>query len=254
MLLLAVLTLFSACSSDENEYTPAQIPAETNEYRFATNTQSSVILALSDTLYQVEVERSDVSEAVTLPLNVKGDLDVFSVPETVTFEAGENSVVVDIAIAPTMQAFKNYYLEISIDEDYVNPYTEDNFSVMPITFLKEDYAPLADGVYTSFLFGAWKAVLEYSQVLDLYRFKDCWVKGDVTFRVTDPETMAFEMTASSFSTGYNHPTYGMIYANVLEGNYFDAETNTFYFKYDMVVSAGSFGKDYDTFQITELHD
>ena len=90
-------------------------------------------------------------------------------------------------------------------------------------------------------------------MLDLYRFKDCWVKGDVTFRVTDPETMTFVMTAKSFSTGYNHPTYGLITAVVLGDAYneFDPETNTFYFAYDMQCAAGSFGKNYDTFQILE---
>ena len=80
--------------------------------------------------------------------------------------------------------------------------------------------------------------LEYSPMLDLYRFKDCWVKGDVTFRVTNPETMEFEMTASSFGTGYLYNGQVEVVATVLgENNKFNPETNTLYFAYQMDVPA-----------------
>jgi hypothetical protein len=251
--LFAVLALFSACT-EENEYTPANPSAATNPYKFEASTPSNVVLALTDSVYNVVVERADATEEVTLPLVAKGDLDVFTVPTTVTFAAGETTAELQIAIAPSMEAFKNYYLEVSIDENYVNPYLPDNNSVCLFTFLKEDYAPFAVGKYTAWLFGAWNAVLEYSPMLDLYRFKDCWVKGDVTFRITDPETMAFEMTAASFPTGYDYQPGAPVVANVLaKYNYFDAETNTFYFAYQMFVPAlnGGFGEDFDTFQILE---
>ncbi len=254
IVLLAVLALFSACS-EENDYTPAQPSAETNDYKFAANTASNVVLGLTDTEYSVVLERVDATEEVTLPLNIKGDLDVFSAPTSVTFAAGEAQAVLNIAIAPEMEAFKNYYLEISIDENFVNPYTSDNYSVLPITFLKEDYAPYALGIYTAPLFGAaWEAVLEYSPMLELYRFKDCWNKGDVTFRITDYDTMAFEMTASSFSTGVKYSNGTVIIANVLaDYNKFDPETNTFYFAYEMAVPGlGTFNPAFDTFQITEI--
>lgn len=252
--LFAVLALFSACT-EESEYTPAQPSAETNAYRFSASSESNVVLALTDSVYQVVLERDDVTEEVTLPLSVKGDLNIFSAPSSVTFAAGESQALVNIEIAPEMDAFKNFYLELSIDESYVNPYTADNFSVLPITFLKEDYAPFALGVYSSWFFGqSWEAVLEYSPMLDLYRFKDCWFKGDVTF-TCNRETMEFEMSAAQFETGYVHPSYGMVVAKVLgSNNGFDPETNTFYFAYQFIVSAGSFGADYDTFEIKEVYE
>lgn len=254
MALFAVLALFSACT-EESEYTPAQPSAETNAYRFSASSSSNVVLALSDDVYQIKVERDDVTDEVTLPLSVKGDLEIFSAPSSVTFAAGESQAVLDIAIAPEMEAFKNYYLEVSIDESYVNPYATDNFSVLPITFQKEDYAPFALGVYSSWFFEqSWNAILEYSPMLDLYRFKDCWVKGDVTF-TCNRETMEFEMSAAQFDTGYVHPTYGNVTAKVLgSNNGFDPETNTFYFAYQFICSAGSFGANYDTYAITEVYD
>lgn len=256
MALFAVLALFSACTENEDDYTTAQPCAKTNAYRFSASSSSNVILALSDSVYQVVVERDDVAAEVTLPLIVKGDMDIFSAPTSVTFAEGENEAVLEITIASGMEAFKNYYLEVRIDESYVNPYTVDNFSVLPITFMKNDYAPYASGLYTSWLFGKWETELEYSPYLDLYRFKDCWVKGDVTFRC-NRETMEFEMTASTFATGYDYQPGAPVVANVIaEDNYFDAETNTFYFAYQMYVPAlnGGFGTDFDTFAIAEVYE
>ena len=145
--LFAVLALFSACTESE-EYTPAQPSAETSAYRFAASSASNVVLALTDSVYQVVVERDDVENELTLPLNVKGDVEILSLPTSVTFAAGEKQALLEIAVSPNMELFKNYYLEISIDESYVNPYNVDDFSVLPITFLKEDYVPCAKGVYT----------------------------------------------------------------------------------------------------------
>jgi hypothetical protein len=63
------------------------------------------------------------------------------------------------------------------------------------------------------------------------------------------------MSAGQFETGYVHPSYGMVVAKVLgSNNGFDPETNTFYFAYQFIVSAGSFGADYDTFEIKEMYE
>lgn len=257
IVLLAVLALFSACTED-NEYVPAGPCAENNGYWFNAESSSNVIVGLNDSVYKIVVERAVADAEETIGLVVKGDLKTFTVPTALTFAAGESQAVIEVAIDSTMAAYENYYLEISIDETLINPYKTDNFSILPMTFVKEDYAPYAVGNYTSWLFGqTWPAVLEYSPMLDLYRFKDCWVKGDVTFRVTNPETMEFEMTESSFGTGYDYQPGAEVYADVYgEYNYFDFDTNTFYFAYMMWIPAlnGAFNGGnpaYDTYQITE---
>jgi hypothetical protein len=252
--LFAVLALFSACTESEG-YTPAQPCAETNAYRFDSESSSNVILALEDSIYKVVLQRDSIDDDVTLPLNIKGDVDVLSAPNSVTFAAGEKEAVLEIAIAPQMQPFKNYYLEISIDEEYVNPYTADNFSVLPITFLKEDYVVVAKGIYTRpALIGGAKvgAYLEYSPLLDTYRI-DGWGTGNsITFKLTDPETMEFEMTEDAFVTGYSSSGYS-IYAIVL-GNYntYDAETQTFNFAFQWGIPSADYYWEpaFETFQIT----
>ena len=259
MALFAVLALFSACT-EEDDYTPAQPSAvEETEYFFNREQATSAILPLSASEYVVVLERVLVDSAevgaVTLELDVNADKNVFTVPESVTFEAGAKTAEIVIAINENMEAFKDYAVEISLPEEVINPYKMDNYSIFTLKLLKEDYAPFALGTYTSWFFEqSWDAVLEYSPMLDLYRFKDCWVKGDVTF-TCDRETMKFEMTAAQFESGYVHPSYGMVTAKVLAANNgFDAETNTFYFAYQFIVSAGSFGADYDTFEIKEVYE
>ena len=260
--LFAVLALFSACTEGE-EYTPAQPSAETNAYRFAASSASNVVLALTDSVYQVVVERDDVTGEVTLPLNAKGDVKFFSVPASVTFAEGESKVALNIAIAPNMPAFENCYLEISIDESYVNPYATDNFSVLPITFLKEDYAPFANGVYT--YCGLWggglsEQELEYSPILDVYRLQDVWGPSKVTFKITDPKTMAFEMTESVFNTGVLYAAGAPIVAYPVATedcyNQYDADTNTFYFAFQFYVPAagGGWAPMYEAYTITEYYE
>lgn len=257
--LFAVLALFSACTESE-EYTPAQSSAETSAYRFAASSASNVVLALTDSVYQVVVERDDVENELTLPLNVKGDLEILSLPTSVTFAAGEKQALLEIAVSPNMELFKNYYLEISIDESYVNPYNVDDFSVLPITFLKEDYVPFANGVYTlSALWGgeSFDQELEYSPILDVYRLSNVWGPSKVTFRITDPETMAFEMTESVFNTGVLYAPGAPIVAYPVEdANLYDAETNTFYFAFQFYVPAlnGGFGQMYEAYTITEYYE
>lgn len=127
--------------------------------------------------------------------------------------------------------------------------------VREIKFTLDDYEPFLKGTYYSWFFKTTKEItLEYSPSKELYRFKDCWMPGyHVTFEL-DPETMEFSMTAMYFTSGYVHPTYGMVTAEVYGGgsyNSFDPTTMTFKFAYNWTVSAGSFGAGYDTFQVTE---
>lgn len=255
MALFAVLALFSACT-EEDDYTPAQPSAvEETEFFFNREQATSAVLSLSASEYVVVLERVNNEETVTLNLNVNAVDSVFTVPESVTFEAGAKTAEIIIGINENMEAFKEYAVEISLPEEVINPYKMDNYSIFTLKLLKEDYAPFALGVYSSWFFEqSWEAVLEYSPMLDLYRFKDCWVKGDVTF-TCNRETMEFEMAAPQFESGYMHPSYGMVTAKVLaDNNGFDAETNTFYFAYQWVVSAGSFGAGHDTFTITEVYE
>lgn len=269
IVLLAVLALFSACTED-NEYVPAGPCAETNAYRFAADQNVAPVLALTDSVYVVTLERDNTEEEVTVALNVKGDTDMLKAPSTVTFAAGEAQVSLNIEIAPSMEAFKNYYLEISIDESLVNPYLPDNNSVCIVSLMKEDYVPYAMANYVWGFIGGLehKQVIEYSAILDTYRMKAPWADPvaadlyvnyvgygaedgeDVCFSINE-ETGEITVNPTAIKTGVVHPSYGSVTANFEAGL---VQEGVLLFQYKWTVSAGSFGSKVDQVVIEEIYE
>lgn len=123
----------------------------------------------------------------------------------------------------------------------------------------QDFKTIATGVFTEqILFGqSWEQVLEYSASQDLYRWPNLIVEGTHIYFKFDGQTMLFTdadgNVGKSFATGYDHPNYGMIMMNILDGYEmgYDAETNEFFFPASMTVSAGSFGADYEFYEVKE---
>ncbi|MDR3188388.1 MAG: hypothetical protein LBT94_04280, partial [Prevotellaceae bacterium] len=124
--------------------------------------------------------------------------------------------------------------------------------------VKEDFAPYAEGTYTSEFFeDTWPVTLEYSPATEQYRISDCWVSGyDVLFKWEGTE-VTIQGTPNStgayiyLPTGYVYGDYGMISAYYSQGdiNYYNKETKTFTFPITWQVAAGSFGAYLDTFTI-----
>ena len=262
--LFAVLALFSACTESE-EYTPGPQPSvENNGYRFNVDINSDMVLNLSDTIFVIEVERDSIANEETLELSVKAD-SIFEIPTSVTFAAGAAKAQLVIGCSK-LEPFVSYAIdEIKlVDESLVNPYLQ-TLPVLSLNVYKEDYVVKAKGIYTlpAAVFGPGAralAYLEYSEFLDTYRL-DGWSSGcPFTFQVTDPETMAFEMTDEYYLTGYTASGYS-IYARVAEDennkNYFDADSNTFYFLFQWCVPSISYNfnePSYEPYQITEYYE
>ena len=260
--LFAVLALFSACTESE-EYTPGpQPPVANNGYRFNVDINSDKVLNLSDTIFVIEVERDSIAFEETLELSVKAD-PIFEIPTSVTFAAGEATAQLVIGCSK-LEPFVSYAIdEIKlVDESLVNPYLQ-TLPVLSLNVYKEDYVVIAKGIYMfpANVFGPGVgryAYLEYSEFLDAYRL-DGWGTGSpITFKVTDPETMAFKMTKEVYATGYDYKPGAPMVAYVLEEEdyYYDAETSTFHFKFEWYVPAlgGGFGVGDESFTITEYYE
>lgn len=257
-ILVAFLAIAAVSCSESVEYTPATPAAvDATEYFFTPGTETNIVISPSDKQIVATLNRLNAEKEATIKLNVvNNNEELFAVPTEVKFAAGETSADVVIEVSDSLVFFETYEFSFSIAEEYTNPYiAENNNPKLHYVVMRNDYAPFATGVYSSWFWEQeWDAVLEYSPSLDLFRFKDCWVAGyDVTF-TCDTETMEFTMAAGQFASGYVHPSYGMVTAQVLaDYNYYDPATDTFYFAYKWVVSAGSFGSGFDSFTITELH-
>lgn len=255
-LLTILLGCFFTACSDSDEYTPGA-PANTGEnVYFAETNESTPVLGTDDNEFSVIVSRTNGTSAESVPLIVVTPHDsIFTVPSTVDFASGETSKNVVIKTSDKMRMFKEYALSIAVPEEYTHQYVETTvYPRMELVVLKEDYKPYAKGMYTSEFFGdAWEMELEYSPILDLYRFSDCWVEGyDVTFSWNNTTVAVNGNTA--LATGYMHPDYGMVNATPIEdGCGYDETDRMFTFSYTWTVSAGSFGDYADYFEIAEVY-
>jgi len=126
--------------------------------------------------------------------------------------------------------------------EYTQQYAEtDVYPRMELNVVKEDYEPYATGLFSSEFFEEeWEAVLEYSAILDLYRFSSCWMNGyDVTFSWDGGDNIVVN-GGESLPTGFMDSGYGMVNVTPVNAAY-NASAKTLMFAYEWTVSGGSFG-------------
>ena len=269
---LALVLGFTACNKNDYEYEPGK-EAATDELALYFDDEEDLTLAITDTEVEITLNRVNTEGELTVPLIVNTAPDFVTVPETATFAAGQDKTTVKLTIGEGMEAFTKYLIKISIPEEYTQPYDVDSGSpVYSFTITKEDFATVAKGVFTSTVAwkSSWENDLEFSNFLNLYRFPDLIASGTHIYFHFDMDAegnQEFYFTDASgnhitkFSTGYIHPSYGEMTATVNEGydmgydEYVDEETGQpvkqFYWVWKITVSAGSFGENYQTYDVTE---
>ncbi|MBQ9523787.1 MAG: hypothetical protein IJR69_01495 [Bacteroidaceae bacterium] len=269
---LALVLGFTACNKNDYEYEPGK-EAATDNLALYFDDEENLTLALADNEVEITLNRVNTEGELTVPLIVNTAPDFVTVPETATFAAGEDKTTIKLTIGEGMEAFTKYLIKISIPEEYTQPYDVDSGSpVYSFTITKEDFATVAKGVFTSTVAwkSSWENDLEFSNFLNLYRFPDLIASGTHIYFHFDMDAegnQEFYFTDASgnhitkFSTGYIHPSYGEMTATVNEGydmgydEFVDEETgqpvNEFYWVWKITVSAGSFGENYQTYDVTE---
>ena len=269
---LALVLGFTACNKNDYEYEPGK-EAATDELALYFDDEEDLTLAITDTEVEITLNRVNTEGELTVPLIVNTAPDFVTVPETATFAAGQDKTTVKLTIGEGMDPFVKYLVKISIPEEFTQPYDVDSGSpVYSFTITKEDFATVAKGVFTSTVAwkSSWENDLEFSNFLNLYRFPDLIASGTHIYFHFDMDAegnQEFYFTDASgnhitkFSTGYIHPSYGEMTATVNEGydmgydEFVDEETgqpvNEFYWVWKITVSAGSFGENYQTYDVTE---
>lgn len=252
-LLVAGLLALTACS-DDFEYTPAGAPNETSSMKFAEGTAVSADLTMEDQSVSVTVVRAETDKAETVNLIATGlHKECFEIPTSVSFEEGESRAKVTIGFKENMELFKKYQLTLQLQ---CNEYDPNSKNFITINISKTDYKTVCNGVYNAWLFdGSWNSTLQYSEIQDDYRIGD-WISSGYYLNFKWNRETNEITTAASYPTGYKHSQYGDVTANLIpidaQGHtaVFDEEENTIYFGIKYTVSAGSFGANFDTFQIT----
>ena len=282
---LALVLGFTACNKNDYEYEPGK--ATTNDREVFFDDEENLTLALTDNEVEITLNRANAEGELTVPLNVVVAPDFVKVPQSATFAAGEEQTTVKLTIGEDMKPFVKYLVKISIPEEYTQAYSEDAGSpVYSFTILKEDWADIAEGVFTSTvaLTGSWKQELQYSEYMNLYRFPDLFVNdthayfhydgfipvtekteegNDTTYLKEDFYfTDAAGKHIKKFAIGYVHSTYGMLSANInekydmgyVEG--INPESGEpiyeFYWVWGITIPDGrGFGEDYQYYDVTE---
>ena len=251
---LCAALVFASCAK-ETPYSPGN-PAGNMDVYFSEDNDATVVMGLSDTEFEVYLERSDAGSAVTIPLtcwcNTEG---IATFPETVTFAAGEDLAIITVKVSEAMEPFVEYQFNISIPEEYTQPYKSDSGAPQcGAVFYKEDYKPWATGtLYDDFLWEDYlpDTVVERSDMLGYYRI-DNWLYLGNNFIFGWDGDQTFKSVVASQPTGYNHPSYGMIYGTVVPAySYYDEDDDAICIAIKWTVSAGSFGTYYDVFYIEE---
>ena len=255
-------------SCHDREYVEPEY-SSTKVYFSEDNESSKVIGLTEDTVYVTLVRSGNTANALQVPVKLGGTQGIFSGASTVTFKENEAEAEYAIAISKEMEPFTNYKVQVTVDEAYTAPYTYEDGDLVPMidfTILREDYVPFAEGVYvTEFFEASWEDVFEYSPMLDQYRFSE-WIAGyPLTFkwdRSTETNPDQVLVMSDKYTTGYSHPTYGMVSAVTtdkdseflfLKGGYTDG-SDVFYFGFKWTVSAGSFGISPDYFIVNSYLD
>lgn len=244
----ALASVLVSCTKSE-PYEPGK-PAGSKDIYFSVSNPATQVLALSDTEFTVILERSDASAAETVPLSFWCDVPgAANVPTSVSFAAGQNSVEIPVSLGE-MDPFVNYQLNISIPEEYTQPYKGDAGSPQcGMVFYKEDYKTWKTGtLYDDFWTGEeWASVIEYSEMLDQYRLAE-WIAPGAKYVFTWDGNQKF--SGAKQSSGLVDSTYGPVSAQLDSAKtYFDPDENAIYFGFTWTVSAGSFGVYYNVFYI-----
>ena len=252
---LAMMTFMATSCSSKDDWAPGE-PTTSGGQNVYLDTEESIALPLDGNTFEVTFKRTATSGDLTIPVNFSTSTpEIFTdVPSTVTFASGAAEAKITITCKSDMEVFHTYRATITIDQKYTTQYAdaETNCPRAELNVIKEDYQPFKNGTYYSPFFGTEEpAVLEHSEMLDVYRFKN--VAEGQTFTFTVNEDNSISIIEAKIPTSYVHPDYGPITANRTDKPSFvevEDGVTTYYFNFEFTVSAGSFGDAYDYFVVT----
>ena len=255
--LMAGLTMMSfmatSCGSND-DWAPGD-PSLVGGQNVYLNTAENIELPMDGNTFEVTFARTTTSGELTVPVYFSTPTpEVFTdVPKTVTFASGADKATITITCKSDMEVLRTYRATITIDQQYTQAYidNETNCPKAELKVIKVDYKPFKNGTYYSEFFGTEEpAVLEYSEIKKLYRFKH--VAADQTFNFTVDADNNIKVVEAKIPTSYVHATYGAVTANrTNKPSFIEVEdgVTTYYFNFEYTVDAGSFGDAYDYFVV-----
>ena len=250
-----IMMSFMATSCGSNDDWAPGDPSLVGGQNVYLNTAENIELPMDGNTFEVTFARTTTSGELTVPVYFSTPTpEVFTdVPKTVTFASGADKATITITCKSDMEVLRTYRATITIDQQYTQAYidNETNCPKAELKVIKVDYKPFKNGTYYSEFFGTEEpAVLEYSEIKKLYRFKH--VAADQTFNFTVDADNNIKVVEAKIPTSYVHATYGAVTANrTNKPSFIEVEdgVTTYYFNFEYTVDAGSFGDAYDYFVV-----
>ena len=115
----------SSCSDDDDNYEVGpKVAANSPEVRFGAENPASIEVDPSSPSFDVVIRRT-ATDAATYNINIdKNELDAFSIPQSVSFAAGETEATITISVSPSAPTATDLALSISLDDEVINYYKE----------------------------------------------------------------------------------------------------------------------------------
>ena len=248
---------FVSCTDDLAEREPSYEPSSNvAQVYFPTSNTAAFEVEPTVNKVSVTIAREVASNALEVNLSVVDTAGVYTVPSSVSFAAGETEATFEVSF-DGLEYFQNYLLILSFDETLTNPYVEvEGTQEFLLRVMQSDWQDVATGEYYSDFFeDTWEQNLQYSEILDRYRFPNVWFNGYHFEFDWDGESATVTPPAVQFQTGYVDATYGMIFADVsdeAEDTYYDSANEQLVFDVAWnVPGVGSFGNYPEIFTFSE---
>ena len=197
------------------------------------------------------LQRTNTEAAEDIALTC--DNNKFQVPSLVNFAAGEAKKDVSVPFAILGGTTEEVTISVAPQSATVYGVGEMKFTITR-DFVWEY---LGEGVYTSWLFGeSWPQPVYRGEGTHLYKLPGCFAEGyNIEFELTEDDQHLAKPIATQ-ETGYVDSSYGMIsLINGVDddGNPYDIarEDNIIYLPIKYIVSAGTFGFNYDSIELPE---
>ncbi|MGD9995035.1 MAG: hypothetical protein AB7S69_17170 [Salinivirgaceae bacterium] len=248
VLLTAIMV---ACSEYEDTVEPSPtVSADNAAVRFVAANQTIFELEVTDLSFDIDLIRDNPSAALEVPLTVTDTGGVFTVPSSVSFPAGVDTVTITITMDETAPKGETFGLEITVDESFVNIYKSEFGTYFGEAAIL-NWVKFSDGTYESGFFEAsWPQELYRAEGTNKYRFFDLfadgysltfvWAGGKQLVPVTGKDADGYYL----WVTGFVDPTYGMVTMHIdasSDWTYYNEGTNSFTINAKWTVDAGSFG-------------
>ena len=146
---LAMMSFFvSSCSDDDDDYAPGpQVAANCPEIRFAAENAAAIEVDPSSPSFDVVVKRT-ATDAATYTINVdKNEQNVFTIPQSVSFAAGETETTITIGVSASAPTATDLAMAISFDDELTNYYKDGEVGAYGVVINVVKWNTIGTGTY-----------------------------------------------------------------------------------------------------------